>query len=79
MERGVAIAGTTKGFFVEVWHHTIAPGHQDFIKNLLTGASQADVALFVGPVVGRFKVVSFSVVHQGCGIPTESTMATRIF
>ena len=56
-ERGLTITCKRRQLVTETWCFTLidTPGHSQFIKNTLAGASQADAAILVVPADGSFK------------------------
>jgi len=78
--RGVTIACTTKEFFTDNYHYTIidAPGHRDFIKNMITGASQADVALLMVPADGNFTAAIAKGNHKANEVQGQTRQHARL-
>ncbi|KAJ1619937.1 EF-1 alpha-like protein [Pavlovales sp. CCMP2436] len=79
-ERGVTISCTTKEFFTEKWHFTIidAPGHRDFIKNMISGAAQADVALLMVPADGNFTTAIQKGNHKAGEVQGQTRQHARL-
>lgn len=79
-ERGVTIQCTTKEFFTEKWHYTIidAPGHRDFIKNMISGAAQADVCLLMVPADGNFTTAIQKGDHKSAEIQGQTRQHARL-
>ncbi|KAG5455501.1 MAG: putative elongation factor Tu, partial [Olpidium bornovanus] len=78
--RGVTISCTTKEFFTERWHYTIidAPGHRDFIKNMISGAAQADVGLLMVPADGNFTTAIQKGDHKAGEIQGQTRQHARL-
>jgi elongation factor 1-alpha len=76
----VTIACTTKEFFTEKWHYTIidAPGHRDFIKNMISGAAQADVCLLMVPADGNFTTAIQKGDHKAAEIQGQTRQHARL-
>jgi len=79
-ERGVTIQCTTKEFFTDRWHYTIidAPGHRDFIKNMISGAAQADVCLLMVPADGNFTTAIQKGDHKSAEIQGQTRQHARL-
>jgi elongation factor 1-alpha len=75
-ERGITINVTTKEFFTDKYHYTICdcPGHRDFVKNMVSGSSQVDVALILCPCDGNF-TAAISKGSKKEGVPEGQTRA----
>jgi len=79
-ERGVTISCTCKEFYTEKWHYTIidAPGHRDFIKNMISGAAQADVALLMVPADGNFTTAIQKGDHKAGEVQGQTRQHARL-
>eukprot|EP00197_Chlamydomonas_leiostraca_P002754 CAMPEP_0202856942 /NCGR_PEP_ID=MMETSP1391-20130828/48_1 /ASSEMBLY_ACC=CAM_ASM_000867 /TAXON_ID=1034604 /ORGANISM="Chlamydomonas leiostraca, Strain SAG 11-49" /LENGTH=415 /DNA_ID=CAMNT_0049535665 /DNA_START=79 /DNA_END=1323 /DNA_ORIENTATION=- len=78
--RGVTIACTTKEFYTDRYHYTIidAPGHRDFIKNMISGAAQADVCLLMVPADGNFTTAIQKGDHKAGEIQGQTRQHARL-
>ena len=79
-ERGITISCTTKEFFTDKWHYTIidAPGHRDFIKNMISGAAQADVSLLMVPADGNFTTAIQKGNHKAGEVQGQTRQHARL-
>merc|ERR1711939_176638 len=79
-ERGVTIQCTTKEFFTDKWHYTVidAPGHRDFIKNMISGAAQADVAVLMVPADGNFTTAIQKGDHKAGQVQGQTRQHARL-
>lgn len=79
-ERGVTIDCTTKEFFTSNYHYTIvdAPGHRDYVKNMITGSNAADVALLMVPCDGNFNTAVARGDHGSGTVPGQTREHARL-
>ena len=80
-ERGVTINCTTKEFFTDTYHYTIvdAPGHRDYVKNMITGAGCADVALLLVPAeMGGFETAIAKGDHSSGEVQGQTRQHARL-
>jgi elongation factor 1-alpha len=79
-ERGITISCTAKEFFTERYHYTIVdcPGHRDFIKNMISGASQVDVSLLMVPADGNFATAIAKGDHKSGEVQGQTRQHARL-
>eukprot|EP01083_Nonionella_stella_P161908 530878_1 len=79
--RGVTIDCCTRDFYTEKFHYSIidAPGHRDFIKNMISGTSQADCALLMVPAdKGGFESSIASANHKKGQVEGQTRQHARL-
>ena len=80
-ERGVTIDCTTKEFYTDSYHYTIvdAPGHRDYVKNMITGAGCADAALLLVPAeAGGFETAVARGDHSSGEVQGQTRQHARL-
>ena len=80
-EKGVTIECTTKEFYTDKYHYTIvdAPGHRDYIKNMITGAGCADAALLLVPAeAGGFETAIARGDHSSGEVQGQTRQHARL-
>lgn len=79
-ERGITITCTAKEFFTEKYHYTIVdcPGHRDFIRNMISGASQVDVSLLMVPADGNFATAIAKGDHKSGEVQGQTRQHARL-
>jgi elongation factor 1-alpha len=80
-ERGVTINCTTKEFYTDSYHYTIvdAPGHRDYVKNMITGAGCADIALLLVPAEsGGFETAIAKGDHKSGEVQGQTRQHARL-
>jgi elongation factor 1-alpha len=79
-ERGITIDIALWKFETPKYMYTVidAPGHRDFIKNMITGASQADVALLMVPADGNFTAAIAKGNHKAGEVQGQTRQHARL-
>lgn len=80
-ERGITIQTTTREFFTSNYHYSIVdcPGHKDFVKNMVSGASQCDVAIILVPAeTGGFETAISKHDHKSGKMEGQTRQHARL-
>lgn len=79
-ERGVTINCACKEFFTDNYHYTIvdAPGHHSYVSNMISGSSQADVAVLMVPADGNFATSIAKGDHKAGEIQGQTRQHARL-